>query len=760
MTGTPLLLIHGSAYLPRPIRASMQRSAIFGLFLIISTAINAQVQHGGVAPGLSGSALQLEAPPLHTLQPLEVAVLEQEDTERIASGIAAPYRFAETYTVDLGLEVGAWSELSSGERVWRLAVECREAKSMGFLFDRFVLPEGARVYITNEHGEQRGAFLRPTNGATVLGIDQLAGEHLTIEYVEPAGTLELVDLHVSTVYAAYRGNHATDRDFGESMDCNVNVICPEGDAWRDQIRSVALVNTGAGYCSGTLLNNCLGDGTPYFLTANHCLVTPVSGWTFIWNWDSPTCDPTENAPQNMSISGSEMLATEVLTDFALLRLFQTPPEAYNVYYSGWDATGAPAEEVVGIHHPSGDIKKISRSFDEVEATQQVVGADLREVWAIEFWSDGIVEVGSSGSGLWNPDRLLIGQLSGGLGTCDNDDGVAAYGRFHLAFPLMEQWLGDCGLTLPGIDESEVVVPIFEDAAVTSITNIGELLCGVDSVSPVITLKNNGINDLTSVVIEYAINGDVPYTQAWSGNLVTGQTANVALAAIPTPSGANQLVIGTTLPNNTVDQVPENDAWAYGFTASIPAAAISLILTLDDFGSDVTWTLTSSANTILYNGGPYPDGNEGLVDSVAFCLTNDCYTFTILDEFGNGLCCDDGEGSYVIRDLFGGVYAESDGQFDDINSDEFCLEAVHVAEVERPRFRVQPNPNDGAFAIMDLDGRSIEMVRILDVLGRQVFSISGNNNAQVHIDLRLPAGAYFVVLSGSDGSAVQRMIVAR
>jgi len=738
----------------------MLRSAILGLFLVAFTSMNAQVQHGGVAPGLSDFALLLEVAPVHALQPLDIAALEQEDALRIASGIPAPFRFARTNLVDLGLEAGTWTVLPSGERVWRLAVECREAKSLGFLFDRFVLPEGGRVYITNEHSEQRGAYTRLTNGSTVLGIDQLTGEHLTIEYVEPAGSSDPVDLHLSTVYAAYRGNHATDRDFGESMACNVNVICPEGDDWRDQIRSVALVNTGAGYCSGTLLNNCLGDGTPYFLTANHCLVTPVSGWTFIWNWDSPTCDPTENASQAMSISGSEMLATDVLTDFALLRLFQTPPEAYNVYYSGWDATGVPADEVVGIHHPSGDIKKISRSFDAVEATQQVVGADMREVWAIEFWSDGIVEVGSSGSGLWSEDKLLIGQLSGGLGTCDNDDGVAAYGRFHLAFPLMEQWLGDCGLTLPGIDESEVVVPIFEDAAVTSITNIGEVLCGVDSVSPVITLKNNGINDLTSVVIEYAVNGDVPYTQPWTGNLVTGQTANVALAAIPAVSGANELVIGTTLPNNTVDQVTENDAWTYDFTASFPAADLSLILTLDDFGSDVTWTLGSSAGTTLYSGGPYPDGNEGLVDSVAFCLTNDCYTFTIRDEFGNGLCCDEGEGSYVIRDLFGGVYAESDGQYDDINIDEFCLEAVHVAEVERPRFRVQPNPNDGAFAIVGIDGGSIGTVQVLDALGRQVFSTSGNGSDQVRIDLRLPAGAYFVVLGGSDGTTVQRMLVAR
>ena len=737
----------------------MRRFLAAGLFLITGTWCSAQVQAGGRAHGLSLNAAQLPEAPVVALAPLDVEALMQEDLDRLATGIPAPYRFAATYSTDLGLAQGIWAEAPNGDRVWRLSVECRNAFSLGLVFDRFVLAPEGRVFVYNEAGEQRGAFQQPANGRTRLAVDQHLGERITIEYVEPMGSPTSGDLHIGTVYPAYRqAGHA--RDFGESLPRNINVICPEGDDWRDQIRSVALINTGAGYCSGALLNNCLNDGTPYFLTANHCLVSPVEDWVFIFNWDSPTCEPTENASQAMSISGADQLATDVATDFAFLRLNEVPPAEYNVFYSGWDASGTPAQEVVGIHHPSGDIKKISRSFDPVEADVQVVGTEERQVWQIEDWTDGLVEEGSSGSGLWNENKLLVGQLSGGLGDCDTEVAVAAYGRFDLAFPLMEEWLGDCGTAVEGVDNDDVVVPIFEDAAVTSITNIPELLCDVDSIAPRITLKNNGLDDLTSAVIEYSINGGTAYTQAWSGSLVTGQTANISLAAIPAASGANALIITSTLPNNTVDQVPENDAWTYDFTASFPAAAINLILTLDAYGSDVTWELATQAGTPLYAGGPYEDDDEGEVDSVAFCLTNDCYTFTILDEFGNGLCCDDGEGNYVIRDAFGTVYGESDGQYTTENINEFCLEAVSVPEVIPAAFTIRPNPSDGAFTVVLEDGDRDSQLRVLDALGRAVVETATNGQAIHRIDLRVPAGAYFVVVEGSSGMSTQRMIITR
>ncbi|MCB0764817.1 MAG: secretion system protein Por, partial [Flavobacteriales bacterium] len=111
--------------------------------------------------------------------------------------------------------------------------------------------------------------------------------------------------------------------------CNINVICPEGIGWENEIRSVAIITVGgSGFCTGTLLNNCAQDSTPYFLTANHCLDANVENWVFRFNWDSPVCDPTENGPTDQTVSGCELLVNSGGTDVALLRLNSIPPEEY------------------------------------------------------------------------------------------------------------------------------------------------------------------------------------------------------------------------------------------------------------------------------------------------------------------------------------------------------------------------------------------------------------------------------------------------
>lgn len=132
-----------------------------------------------------------------------------------------------------------------------------------------------------------------------------------------------------------------------------NAICPEGDPWRDQIRSVAMIVVGGGgICTGTLINNCAQDGTPYFLTANHCLPgnLNVSTWVFRFNWDSPVCGANQNGPTTQTVSGATLLANSGNTDVALLQLNSTPPSNYNVYYSGWDRSGVPHQS--DRHPPS------------------------------------------------------------------------------------------------------------------------------------------------------------------------------------------------------------------------------------------------------------------------------------------------------------------------------------------------------------------------------------------------------------------------
>ena len=111
------------------------------------------------------------------------------------------------------------------------------------------------------------------------------------------------------------------------------------------------------------------------------------------------------------------------TDFWLLQLNQSPPWEYNVYYSGWNRTtqNSISGTVVGIHHPRGDIKKISWANGGVTRSAWD-GAPYSGTthWRVGSWSGGTTtEFGSSGSPLYSPQGHIIGQLTGGQSACGN-----------------------------------------------------------------------------------------------------------------------------------------------------------------------------------------------------------------------------------------------------------------------------------------------------------------------------------------------------
>ncbi len=410
----------------------------------------AQLSFGGRPNGLDRTSGLPEAP-VAVMPPIDLEAIAARDERTVASGAKGPYWFGYNHEVDLGLDnSGIWQTLSNGDRVWRLGIECPEAYSINFEFHEFVIPDGAQVFVYNEADEVLGAFEANSNpGQHQLGVDLLAGDRITIEYVEPARVAGRGRLRVGQVTHGYRDLFGQDRALGESGSCNNNVICPLGDPWRDQIRSVAMIVVqGGGICTGQLMNNCQNDGTPYFLTANHCL--GGTNWVFRFNWNSPVCTPTQNGPMNQSISGFTLLANSGGSDVALLRLNATPPEQYNVFYSGWDRSTSAATSVTAIHHPSGDIKKISVENQAV-VSSTYSGA---QTWRVQSWDDGTTEGGSSGSGLWNQNGLLVGQLFGGQASCDfnfND----YYGKFSTSYPVLDEWLGACGDQLEGLNGLDV-----------------------------------------------------------------------------------------------------------------------------------------------------------------------------------------------------------------------------------------------------------------------------------------------------------------
>ena len=368
--------------------------------------------------------------PIINLETLEL----EDEIEQMDKSI--PFRFGTPFEVNYNLNnSGEWTDTELG-RIWRLSITSESAYSINLLYDRFILPEGAEMYLyDNDMTTILGAFTSANNkDHQTFSTSPTKGSTTIIEYFEPYNVDFNGEISINSVVHGYKDVFFNkNRGYGDSGSCNNNVNCAVGEDWSSEVRSVAMILTSGGsrLCTGSLINNARQDLTPYFLTANHCL-GGESNWLFMFNYESSGCT-NQNGPTNMTVQGSTLLVNSSTSDVALLELDENPPLNYEVHYSGWDATGSTPSIPVGIHHPSGDIKKISFDYNNA--------SNSGNFWDIDSWDDGTTEPGSSGSPLFDGvTHRIIGQLYGGVASCTNF-GYDTYGKVSTSWNLgLENYL--------------------------------------------------------------------------------------------------------------------------------------------------------------------------------------------------------------------------------------------------------------------------------------------------------------------------------
>jgi len=370
--------------------------------------------------------------PIHHLPPTAV-------TEAIAAVKGDPLHFAAGLPTNLRGGDGAWDEPRPGLARWRLAIASNGASSLSLRLEDLQLPVGASLYwIGEQRGDVQGPYGPGDSGTLWLPLVRDARGRL--EARMPAGVRGQFGLRIAEAYHGYRGfqsGSATPKGrFGTSEPCNIDSSCTEGAAWRQQSRSAVLLTIGNNVlCSGTLVNNIAQDRRGLILTANHCGVRSGNIGTVraYFNVARPCNCSALTGRIDQNLAGATFLARDSQSDFTLFELEATPPTAFNPFYSGWDASNATPQSGVSIHHPSGDDKKIAvYGAPAVAVEDQPVESFVVDAWQVH-WSAGTTEAGSSGAGLWNQNRRLVGVLSGGNASCANPGGADFFGRINRAW---------------------------------------------------------------------------------------------------------------------------------------------------------------------------------------------------------------------------------------------------------------------------------------------------------------------------------------
>lgn len=708
--------------------------------------------------------------------------LAEIEAEKVRSSMSGDkmYRFGKEHFISIDvLSQAEKTVLPNGDLLYQYGIECKNAVSINLVFDQFVLAKGARMYFTDPvKMKYDGAYTSLNNNASkMLGTELIYAEKAIIEVVVPQDQEGLSILNIGTIVHGYRSLNDMAKSLNSSGNCEIDVNCPLGLGWENQRNSVAMMVNGGGFCTGSLVNNTSGTIIPYFLSANHCGTNP-GGWVFRFRWESPegqvdcgTTAPSVDGPATMNVNGGTLCASNGTSDFTLTLLNTAPDPTWGVYYNGWDRTDIPATQLTGIHHPSSDIKKISRD-NSTAVSSAFNGGTADSHWRVPSWDQGVTEGGSSGSPLFNQNHRTIGQLHGGASACGaqpqdlNDD----YGKFFLSWTgggtnssRLSNWLDPGNLGSEFIDGVDPATPLLtDDAGISnSVVNFGTI-CG-GTLTPQVDIYNPGSTSLTAATIHYGFDGATNLTYNWTGSLASYGTATITLPTATLSEGNHTFT--AIIQNSTTDLNNSNDTTSTSFVTVTNGEVVTLNMIINCYASENAWQVTDTLlQTVYATGGPYSDTEPvPIIDS--FCLAIGCYTFTLTDSYGDGILggpantCD--SGSYVLTSPVSGQLGELlplNSNFGFSTSSQFCLGDAGIEKLlMQPQITIYPNPTSTNFTVTSLETH-IKKVNLMTITGQMMYenaSVTGPTNIDVSSYAK---GMYLIQIKTDKGIVTKQLIV--
>lgn len=378
-------------------------------------SLHAQISFGGFPTTSHTRALRSsDAIPTITVTP--------DTTEEIEANQFA-YQIKEN--IDITKEAAA--SIVGDAIIYRLLIHSKNAKSINLIFEPISLPDNAKIFLCRpDGGEIYGAYTNKSFAGNVFATTPVSGDSIMIQCEVSIASSDSFSATISSVNTGFDQLRALPA-IGKAQNCETDITC-QNNGVEDQSRAACLIIiNGTRYCSGTLIAT---DNNPnsFVLTSAHCLrnssnkfdATLANKCVFYFDYNSPICETQILSSYEKSISSSEVACAHPAKDMALLKLSQRPPVDYMTYESGWNIELAPRGPVTCIHHPNGDMKKISIS-DNAPApiSFPVDGLAEDSHWLIDTWAIGITEEGSSGAPLYDANGLIIGALSGGSSFCNS-----------------------------------------------------------------------------------------------------------------------------------------------------------------------------------------------------------------------------------------------------------------------------------------------------------------------------------------------------
>lgn len=385
---------------------------------------------------------------LSVLVNVNKAKLLAEDEYNKRRGL--PLRIAKNYPLNLAIDtIGVWQTLSDSSKTWKFTVDVPGAVGLIVRFSDFYIPEGGYLYVYDKNGginEESMVYTHddnPRGGA--YSLDVFGQDNVVFEYVAPAGSGILS--RFTTKHIGYKYDGELPGFNNSNNGCMVNVNCSAAINWQKQKMGVMRLRvnatSGTYTCSGTLINNAKKDKTPYVLTAAHCFpngtAADVDDTDFFFDYEFSGCSNSSIRPKYKYLNGADLMVwipDNGGSDGALIKMKNNIPDEWTVYFNGWRLanTDGVIKDGTVIHHPAGDVKKISFYDNYLTSGQWTDTGGIAGIpsahWLTKY-SSGSTNKGSSGAPLFDETGLVVGTLTGGDAACNGkytNNGTDYYGK--------------------------------------------------------------------------------------------------------------------------------------------------------------------------------------------------------------------------------------------------------------------------------------------------------------------------------------------
>ncbi len=273
---------------------------------------------------------------------------------------------------------------------------------------------------------------------------------------------------------------------------------------------------------------------------------------------------------------------------------------------------------------------------------------------------------------------------------------------------------------------------------------------LSEIGPMINIQNLGQNAITSLAIDYSINGGAVSTFTYTGNLTSLQSTDIQLPAIAyTQQATNTIDVSIADDENNA-----NNELSTTFDAATEGAGnVTLTIETDQYANEISWRLRDSSGSIVESASLNAGNNNSTVVYDITLEDIDCYSMEIIDSFGDGIL---GGGGVSLIDINGVEHISFIGEYGGGFTRQFGADGVlGSADITFAGLSIYPNPARGFFTIDNAENADVDIYTMRGRKIRSIKKIAASENVNT---TRMTTGTYFVTITKDGFTSTEKLII--